>query len=271
MTVRQPGESKTRLLPMTRSIIPITSVHGYRRTGEESWSYLPDPKSPIGYLSIDEIKASTLLELRKIEPLVRAEGVKALVLDFRFSTGQDIRHAALVADCFLDGGVMWRVRDNHGRMKEDKADRDCLFRDLPMVVLVGEHTGSLGAIVAAALQDRGRAIIVGDMPRAELFVTSLIHLPEDRGAVLLRTGRVERSERKAASEQMRLAADVNRLLPDHRVAIELKGTGAILEWRQEQQTPEPKADAKPPSDPQVDKGIDVLRQVLANAEKKDKK
>jgi carboxyl-terminal processing protease len=271
MTVRQPGESKTRLLPMTRSIIPITSVHGYRRTGEESWTFLPDPKSPVGYLSIDEIKTSTLLELRKIEPLVRAEGLKAIVLDLRFTTGQDIRHAALVADGFLDGGVLWRVRDNRGRTKEDKADRDCLFRDLPMAVLVSEYTGSIGAIVAAALQDRGRAIVVGDMPRAELFVTSLIRLPDDRGAVLLRTGKVERVERKAATEEIRLAADANRLLPDHRVAIDRNAIEALLEWRQQQQSPEPKADAKPPADPQLGKGIDLLRQALANPEKKDKK
>jgi C-terminal peptidase prc len=268
MAVRQPGETKTRLLPMVRSIIPFSSVHGYRRTGEESWSFRCEPQATVGYLALDEIKSSTLLELRKIEPLVRAEGVRALVLDLRFTRGQDIRHAALVADGLIDGGVLWRVRDCRGRTQEYKADRDCLFRDIPMAVLVGEHTGSLGAILAAALQDRGRAILVGEMPNTELFVTNLVRLPEERGAVLLRTGKVERSKPASATEQQRLAAAANRLEPDHRVAIERKETNAVLEWRHEQQSPEPKADAKPPADPQLDRAAALLQKTLTEREKK---
>ena len=258
MTVRQPGESKTRLLPMVRSVIPFSSVHGYRRTGEESWSFSVDPSSAISYLSLDEIKISTLLELRKIEPLLRSEGMKALVLDLRFTAGNDLRHAALVADGLLDGGLLWRVRDSRGRTKEYKADRDCLFRDVPIVVLVGEYTGSMAAIVAAALQDRSRAIIVGDVPKMELTVTSLVHLPEERGAIRLRTGRVERIERPAATQQQRLAAAQHLLFPDHLLAIERKEILAVEEWMRQQQSPEPKADAKPPFDPQLNKAIALL-------------
>lgn len=271
MTVRQPDENKTRLLPMVRSVIPFTSVHGYRRTGEESWSFSVEPSCAISYLSLDEIKISTLLELRKIEPLLRSEGMKALVLDLRFTRGDDLRHAALVADGLIDGGVLWRVRDRLGRSKEYKADRDCLFRDVPIVVLVGEYTGSMAAIVAAAFQNRGRAIIVGDVPKAELTVTSLVHLPQESGAVLLRTGRVERAELPAATEQQRLAAAQNHLLPDHPVAIERKEVGAVADWMHEQESPEPKADAKPPSDPQLNKAIALLREALEKSEKKGNK
>lgn len=270
MTVRQPGENKTRLLPMVRSVIPFSSVHGHRRTGEQSWSFVIDPTSAIGYLSLDEIKSSTLLEMRKIEPLVRDDGVQALVLDLRFTRGDDLRHAALVADGLLDGGVLWRVRDSRGRIKEYKADRDCLFRDVPLAVLVGEHTGSMAAIVAAAFQDRGRAIVVGEMPKTELTVTSLIPLPEERGAAMLRTGRMERIKRSATTEQQRFAIEANRLWPDHVVAIERKEIGAVEEWMRQQESPEPKADAKPPSDPQLTKAIALLREALAKNEKKDK-
>ncbi len=274
LTVRQPDENKTRRLPMVRSIIPFTSVQGYRRTGEESWSFCRDPQSRVGYLSFEEIKSSTLLELRKIEPLLRAEGVRAVVLDLRYCLGREIRHAALVADGLLDGGSLWRVRDVRGRIKEYKADRDCLFREMPMVVLVGEHTGSLAAMVAAALQDRGRAILVGEMPKAELAVTSLVRLPDERGALRLRTGRMERivrTDRTAeAKERQRLAAAANRLWPDHLVGLERKESSAVSEWRQRQQSPEPKADAKPPSDPQLDKAIALLREALVGQEKKDK-
>ncbi|HEY7327707.1 MAG TPA: S41 family peptidase [Gemmataceae bacterium] len=271
MTVRQPGQSQTRLLPMVRSIIPFTSVHGYRRTGEESWTFTVDPSSAIGYLSFDDLKSSTLLELRKIEPLVLEEGTKALVLDLRFTRGDDIRHAALVADGLLDSGVLWRVCDNNGRKKEYKADRDCLFRDTPMVVLVGEHTGSKAAAIAAALQDRGRAIVVGESPKVELTVTSLVRLPDEAGAVILRTGLVERVANAPSTKQQRYGASEHRLAPDHLVAIEQKDLGSVVDWRRQQESPEPKADAKPPLDPQLQKAIALLREAVDGSRKKDNK
>ncbi len=268
MTVRQPGESKKRLLPMVRSVIPFSSVVGYRRTGEESWSFCVDPSSAICYLSLDEIKTSTLLELRKIEPLLHSEGMKALVLDLRFTRGDDLRHALLVADGLIDGGVLWRVRDRAGHIKEYKADRDCLFRDVPIVALVAEQTGNMAAIVAAALQHRGRAILVGEMPKTELTVTSLVHLPGEQGAVMIRTGRMERIERPAGTQPPRLSAPEYRLWPDHRVAIEPKDLGAVWEWMRQQESPEPKSETKPPSDPQLNKAIALLREALEKSEKK---
>jgi C-terminal peptidase prc len=269
MTVRQPDENKTRRLEMVRSVIPFASIHGYRRTGEESWSFRVEPKSAIGYLSLVEIKSSTLLELRKIEPMMRAEGVRAVVLDLRFTTGQDLRHAALLADGLVDGGILWRVRDKRGRAKEYKADRDCLFRDMPLAVLVGEYTSSLPAIVTAAFQDRRHALVVGEIPKAELTVSSLLYLPEERGAVRLQTGRVERIKGAATTELQRQADSAGRLLPDHIVAIERKALGAVQEWRMQQESPEPKSDAKAPADPQLDKAVTLLRAALAQREKKE--
>jgi alkylated DNA nucleotide flippase Atl1 len=212
------------------------------------------------------------LELRKIEPLVRDEGVRAVVFDLRFAAGREIRHTALVADGLLDGGILWRVRDARGRVKEYKADRDCLFRDMPMVVLVGEHTRRMAAVLAAALQDRGRAILVGEPTRARLVATSLVPLPDGEDALLLWTGKVERVGRAdksaKADEMQRLALAAGVVMPDHRVAIERRQMEAVMEWRQQQQSPEPKGDVKAPADPQLDKAIALLGEILAQREKK---
>jgi carboxyl-terminal processing protease len=263
MTVRQPGESKTRRLPMIRSVVPFTSVHGYRRTGEESWSFRLDAEAGVGYLSVSDLKSSTMLELRKIEPLVREQGVRALVLDLRFTLGTEIRYATLVADGLLDGGVLWRVRDAHGKVKEYKADRDCLFRDMPMAVLVDEHTGQMGDLMAAALQDRKRAVLVGEPTARNLTVSGLVPLPEGQGALILRTGTVERMARADKPD-----ASEGFVVPDHRVSLERKQLEAVLEWRAQQDSPEPKADAKPPTDPQLDKAVALLREALAQQNKK---
>lgn len=261
MTVRQPGESKTRRLPMVRGIIPFSSVLGYRRTGEESWSFRVDPQAEVGYLTLEDIHSSTLLELRHIEPLLREQGVRALVLDLRHCRGGQMRHAALVADGLIDGGVLWRVRDAHGKVKEYKADRDCLFRDMPMAVLVSEHTLGMARVLAAALQDRGRATLVGWPSTGSMRETTLVPLPDEQGALLLRTGTIERMARNDKTPE-------GALVPNHRVGIERKELDAVQEWRAAQNSPEPKADAKPPSDPQLEKAVAALRETLT---KKDKK
>jgi carboxyl-terminal processing protease len=274
-TVRQPNEKQTRVLEMVRGVIPFASVLGWRRVNDEGWSFRIDPREGIGYLRIAGLKASTPLELRKIEPLVRAEKVRALVLDMRFTEGSEMSHAALVADAFLDGGLMWRVRDRAGRVQEYRADRDCLFRDWPLAVLVGEHTGGVGAAVAAALQDNGRAVIVGEPTRRKGMVTSLLPLPGG-AAVRIPTGTLERSGRPPRPGQPPVADRFLRpggVQPDRAVTMDPDLIPALGEWSRQQESPEPPApDVKPPEDRQLAGAVAVLRDALAKLDsgKKDK-
>src|SRR5262249_6136911 len=136
IVVRQPGAAETRTLKMTRAVVPLDSLFGFRRAGEEDWNYGVDPEARIAYVWVKAIKASTLHELRQVERRLQADGMRALVLDFRFSRGEGRLHdAGLVADGLLDGGLMWTARDPHYPAKAWRADRDCLFRDWPLVVL----------------------------------------------------------------------------------------------------------------------------------------
>src|SRR5207302_11171707 len=94
----------------------------------------PDPASPIAYIHVSSLRTSTLQELRQLEPKLRSQRFRALVLDLRFSSGDGmVRNAALFADGLLDGGLMWSSRgiDEKAR-KEYRADRECLFRDWPL-------------------------------------------------------------------------------------------------------------------------------------------
>jgi carboxyl-terminal processing protease len=275
-TVRQPGEKQTRVLDMVRSVIPFSTVIGWRRVNDESWSFRIDPRGDVGYLRLSNLTASTLLELRKIEPRVQAEKVRALVLDMRFTEGSEMGHAALVADAFLDGGLMWRVRDRDGRVQEYRADRDCLFRDWPLAVLVGEHTGGMGEAVAAALQDNGRAVLVGEATRGKGGeVLSLLPLSGGAG-VRIPTGFLERPGQPAKAGQAARAPRFGRLggiQPDHAVTMDREMIDALLEWSHQQDSPEPAGpEVKPPEDRQMARALAVLRDTLAkqNSGKKDK-
>lgn len=263
VVVRQPGDKETRALKMVRDVIPFNSVMGFRRTGEESWSYRPDAAAPVGYVRIEEIKASTASELVKVEGKVREQGVKALVLDLRFTRGTDVGHAARLADDLLDGGTLWRTRDAHSRQKEYKADRDCVFRGMPVVVLVGPQTGRMGEAVAAALGDNGRAVVVGEATRGDLVVTSLIPLGEGQGAALLPTGRIERvAQRKAPRAEEDQEGPAVGIAPVHRVKMPSEAQERLFEWFRVNESPEPDPKAVPPQDPQLAKAIEVLQKAL---------
>ncbi|HEV3260122.1 MAG TPA: PDZ domain-containing protein, partial [Gemmataceae bacterium] len=131
MLVRQPGASQSRLIKMTRAVIPFETVVGFRRNPDETWQWRVDPAVPIAYVRVTSLTTSCLHELRKVEARLRAEGDRALVLDLRFNADGDMHPAALVADGLLESGVLWRVRDARNKVKEYRADPECLFRDWP--------------------------------------------------------------------------------------------------------------------------------------------
>lgn len=193
VTIKQASSKEQRKFTMSRAKVPIPTVLGYRQQGEDKWEYKID--SNIGYVWIRSINSSTVHELRQIEQALRAEGVKGLVLDMRDSHGQGmLHHAELLAGAFLNGEVMWRARDAKGDVREFKAEQEGLFRDWPIVALINKSiSDNAQGAVLAALQDAGRAVLVGETTSCTGYIRSQFLLPNEQGALLLRTGRFERT------------------------------------------------------------------------------
>ncbi len=263
MTVRQPDTKETRVLKMTRAAVPFDTVVGYQRLAEESWQYKVKADEPFAYLRLENVLPSTPSELRKLEKTLLADGVKGVVLDLRFSGGSDVQPAALTADELLDGGLMFRVHDAQNRVKEYRADRDCLFRDCRLVVLVNEQTRGAAEFIAAALQDNGRAVVVGRPTRGDGFVETMTRLPDDLGAISLRTASVERAAPPKGLAKSS-AGVWQPVEPDHLVALDPGKMPALLDWQRAQLSPEPSADAPkvPPDDPQLAKALELLREAV---------
>jgi carboxyl-terminal processing protease len=251
VVVRQPGSAETRTLKLVRAPIPIDSVFGFRRDGEDRWGFQADRAAGIGYLWIKAIKSSTLHELRQAERRLRAEGVRALVLDFRFSSGEGGLHEiAIVADGLLDGGLMWSVRGNDG-VAEYRADREALFRGWPVAVIMNGIRDNGQTALLAALQDNGRATLVGEPTQNDGLVRSMVHLPDERGAVTVVTGRLERAVMGRGWP----------VRPDHPVALDQDRRTRVERWLLDKQLAEvpPGADDRLPFDPQLECALAVLR------------
>jgi C-terminal peptidase prc len=256
MVVRQPG-GEPRTLKLTRTVVPFEDVYGFRRAGD-GWTFRVEADgkaSPVGYLAVRSLRSSTLHELRKMEPKLRAEGARALVLDFRFTAGGNLRHAALVADGLLDGGLMWRTRDARGGVQEFTADRDCLFRDWPVAALVDSTNDRSLCALLAALQDNGRAILVGEPTKADGYGIAAVPLPEGQGLLTLRSFRFERPDKKRGWP----------VRPDHEVRLNKGQRKALSEWFRTKELAEfpPGVSDVPPEDPQLRRAVALMERELA--------
>ena len=113
----------------------------------------------------------------------RKGGISALVLDLRDNGGGLLGEAIGVADLFLRRGVIVKTRGREGvLMSEARASSPGTYAKIPLVVLINKGSASASEIVAAALQDHGRAAIVGERSYGKGSVQSPHYLPN--GGVL---------------------------------------------------------------------------------------
>jgi carboxyl-terminal processing protease len=213
--VRQPDAKESRTLALVRLPVMFKSVKCSAENADEDRIILLNAKPAIAYLKIDSVMASTARELASWEPRLREAGVQGLILDLR-GTGGSVRggfdsyHSALLlADSLLDGKPLGKLVTREGR-RPFVADRDCLFRDLPLAVLTDENTSGPAEWVAAALQDadppaqkRRRAVIVGDrtLREADNYVRSAFVLPGGDESLILATAAWERPNVKTRTEE----------------------------------------------------------------------
>jgi C-terminal peptidase prc len=254
--VRQPDSKESRTYALKRAKVPFQHVFGYRRASQDGWSYHVEPDLPIAYLKVESPVSSTLHELRQAERKLRAEGFQAVVIDLRGNSGGLLNHTALVADGLLDGGVMWRIQGaGTSPPTEYRADRECLFRDWPMVVLVDGRMGMSDALIAAALQDNKRAILVGEPTKVMGYVLTSVQLPDEPSSLVVPTARFERS----------VKAHGWPVKPDVLVPMDAAHVKALAEWRRKMASADgPTAETKQaPADTQLAKAIEILRGQLS--------
>ena len=167
-------------LKLTREIINVRSVR-------------PRMEGEYGVLRITNFNENTGRETAEaVEKLKRENpGMKGLVLDLRNNPGGILEQSVMVADVFLDGGevVTQRGRDPRDIERYNAKPGDAL-NGLPMVVLVNPGSASAAEIVAGALQDRKRAVVVGLTSFGKGSVQSVIPLRGGAdGALKLTIGR----------------------------------------------------------------------------------
>lgn len=146
------GDAPSREVVITRVEIKLPST---------TWRRLKRDPS-IGLVDIDRFSDRTADEVRKGLEALQAAGAARLVLDLRGNGGGSLQASVDVASLFLDGGVILHEVHRDNPEETYTASKETLGVEMPLVVLVDGGSASASEILAGALQDRGRAMLVGE-------------------------------------------------------------------------------------------------------------
>ena len=152
LTIIRQGSDVPLVFTLTRAVIRIRSVRSY---------FLDDN---FGYLRVTQFQTPTPeLAREQIRELFKeSNAMEGLVLDLRNNPGGELQSAIGVSDLFIDQGVIVKTRArNNTNEQVFSATPGDLVKGIPIVVLVNEGSASASEIVAGALQDHNRAIIMG--------------------------------------------------------------------------------------------------------------
>ena len=179
LKIERPGTQTPMEMKLVRSTIHQSAV---RRT-----SLLGDG---VGYIDLKAFSDSTGKELNGAITGLLAHGMKTLVLDLRTNPGGLLNQGVKVSDLFLNPGQ--KIVSMHGRLPE--ANREFAdtakqrWPDLPLIVLVDGRSASAAEIVAGALQDHDRALIIGTPTYGKGSAQSVVAFG-DQGGLKLTTAR----------------------------------------------------------------------------------
>ena len=180
LTVVRIGEDKPIEITITRDIIAVRSVRG--KTLEPGFAYI----------RVSNFQTNTAEDLRKSLEKLKQEnnnGLSGLILDLRNNPGGILNAAVGVSDLFLDSGL---IVYTEGRIKDSKMTFNAkpmdMIKDAPIIVLVNGGSASASEIVAGALQDHDRAIIMGEQTFGKGSVQTILPMNEE-AALKLTTAR----------------------------------------------------------------------------------
>jgi carboxyl-terminal processing protease len=192
LTVLHDGTKDPVDIDIVRAKIQVQAVLGDQRKpgNPKDWEYFLDKDNKIGYLRLISFSETAAQEMRDAVTALEKEGVRGLVLDLRNNPGGLLRAAVDVSNLFLSEGRIVSTKGRHHKEEvyDVRPSTTLLPADkCPMAVLVNRYSASASEIVAAALQDHGRAIIVGERSYGKGSVQNIIEMENHTAALKLTT------------------------------------------------------------------------------------
>jgi C-terminal peptidase prc len=266
LTVQRDGKEMD--FRLTRGQVNLESVMGVHRKKGDDWEFMLDPESKIGYIRVTTFAQNTFTDLKRAMARLNDAGLKGLVLDLRFNPGGLLPSAVDVTDLFIDDGLIVTIRPRVGRESPLRGHHRDSLLDFPMVCLVNGYSASGSEIVSAALQDHGRALIIGERSYGKGSVQNIEDF--DGGEVKFTTASFWRPSGRNLNKASTAGKDEDEwgVKPDQEVKLSRKDRDDLLEHQHEAeiiQAPGKVARKKEFRDRQLDVALEYLRGQIKTA------
>src|SRR5215469_10086035 len=252
LTIYRPSNKETKDYVLQREIIKVASVKDAKML-DQSLS----GNFKIGYLRITQFNEPTAQELSQKLNELQAQGMQALIVDLRYNPGGLLTSAVDVCGLFLPPKTMvvyTEGRDASQRREYDTSKNEKQRPNFPMVLLVNGGSASGSEIVAGALKDLNRAILVGETTFGKGSVQSVIQLP-DGSALRLTTAKYYTPSRQVIHQ--------NGVSPNIKASLTMDQEKALLLRRREGVlSPEDQKFVSSQRDSQLDRAVDAVRSVM---------
>ena len=264
LTVFHAIKKSEETVTLTREVIKVETVLGDHRDDNDNWSYYFDEKNKLGYIRLTTFGRETANDLSKVMKHLDSDGLQGLILDLRFNPGGLLRSAVKVADMFLESGAIVSMEGRNVKRQQWDANKTNTYSEVPMVLLVNQYSASASEIVAAALQDHHRAVVIGEQTFGKASVQNVVELEDGKSAIKITTGSYQRPSGKPIHHFPE--ATEWGVKPDEGFEVPLSNYELGRLMRVRQQSDVVSRNAEPPSsrfDPQLRRAAEHLGQQIA--------
>ncbi len=179
----------------------------------------------IGYLRLAQFSAKAAQELGENITKLKQQGATSYILDLRNNPGGLVQAGVEIARQWLNEGTIVYTVDRRGAIDEIDATGTALT-DAPLAVLVNEGTASASEILAGALQDNGRATLIGTKTFGKGLIQSLFELPNGSGLAVT----VAKYETPNHHDIHKLGITPDRVVPNSEISLESAATAEDTQY-----------------------------------------
>jgi carboxyl-terminal processing protease len=274
ITYRRSGSRTERRATLGWRHFRVESVFGVTRHEDNSWNYWLDSDRRIGYVRLGNLTGSneslgTPEELSDILSALREDGLRGLILDLRWCPGGSLPGSTKAAELFLGEGTIATVQYRTQPEQVFRSTNEEKHNDFPMVALINSDSTGGAELIAAALQDHQRAVVIGQRTHGKGNVQMLRPLGMI-GVLKVTSGTIARPSGKPLHRfPDSKSEDPWGVHPDpgHEFRLSAEASHALRTWCEEQ-TMRPGSSTKrlplddPLADPQRNAALETLTELM---------
>lgn len=218
LTLGRAGRDSPEDIQLVRARISLNPVYAELQSGPEN--------SPLGYIRLSQFSANATAEVAHAIDRLEKQGAAAYILDLRNNPGGLLQAGIEIARLWIDSGTIVYTVNRQGILGSFEASGQALTGD-PLIVLVNKGTASASEILAGALQDNGRAQLVGEKTFGKGLIQSLFDLSDGSGLAVT----VAKYETPNHTDINKLGIAPDRVVPLESITRDQIGTEADLQYQ----------------------------------------